>query len=56
MYKVEFDKKLEEYTIVSTVIGDKMFMSNVAELRQPALEKQSKAWLTLVPPSLTILR
>ena len=38
------------------VIGDKMFMSIVDELRQPAGELQGKAWLTRVPTSLTILQ
>ena len=37
-------------------LGDKLYMSITDELKQPAGEKQGKAWLTRVPTSLTILQ
>ena len=38
------------------VIGDKMFLSVVDELKKPSGEKRGKAWPTRVPTSMTILQ
>jgi len=59
-----FEEAVQSFMTTGTIwnggqvplIGDKMFMSVVDELRQPAGELQGKAWLTRVPTSLTILQ